>query len=463
MMSTATIDSPAAFEEYLGTLAAGDIAGLQAALADTSDKGFIARVKGYGAHMRAEAGKSGTASAELNAQIREQAQAVFADMIKDEKSAKRLNLNPIDTRPQAGPIPGRGINRRAVGAELIGTFDGFGDFVQAMWHRDMPRSQALLDGAKKVRAYTEKIPADGGFLVPEEFRSQLLEMSLEAAVVRPRATVVPMNSLELSFPAVDETSHASHVYGGITVYRTEEAAALTASNAQFRRVKLTASKQTALANLSNEVIKDTAGAIVVYTNRLVPRAIAFAEDDDFQTGTGAGEPLGMLHPNNTAIISVAKRTGQDADTIVWENIVDMYARMLPSSIANSVWVVTPDAFPQLATMGLVVGTGGGPIWLPDGTGAPTMTLLGRPIVVTEKTPAILGDIGDISLVDYSYYLIGDRQQLEMASSDHVLFSSDQTQLRFIQRNDGQPWIVSPLTPKNGGPTLSAVVQLATRS
>ena len=456
----AVIDSPRAFEDYLGALTADGEDAVIKAIADTGENGFGAQVKRYVAAMQAE---KTPVSAELAAEIREQAQVVLAEMLKDTQAGKgkRLNLNPFDHAAVAGR-PGFGRNPRAAGAALDGVFGDFGEFVQAMWHRDMPLSSEQRDGASKVRAYTEKIGSDGGFLVPEEFRTQLLMMSLENAVVRPRATVVPMGALELSFPAIDETSHASSLFGGVIVYRTEEAAALTASNAQLRRVKLTTSKQTALANLSNEVIRDSAGAIMTYTNTLVPKAMAFAEDNDFQNGTGAGEPLGMLRTTNPHVIAVAAESGQLTDTIVWENVVKMFARLLPSSIPNSVWVATPDAFPQLATMGLVVGTGGGPIWLPDGTGAPTMTLLGRPIVMTEKTPGVLGDQGDLSLVDYSYYLIGDRQQVEMASSDHSLFSSDQTQLRFIARNDGQPWIISPLTPKNGGPTLSATVQIATR-
>lgn len=462
MMSTATIDSPAAYEEYLGGLASGDITGLQAALADKGPTGFMGRLKGYTDHMREQAAKPGTTAAELDAQIREQAQLVLAEMIKDDKTARRLNLNPVDTRAAASR-PGHGHNPRARGAAADGMFGSMGEFVQDLWHHQSKYGAPSAEQHKRFSAYSEKVPAEGGFLVPEEFRADLLRMSLENSVVRPRARVVPMGSLELSFPAIDDTSHASSLFGGVIVYRTEEAAALTASNAQLRRVKLTATKQTALANISNEVIKDTAGAVETVVRELVPEAIAFAEDDDYLTGTGAGEPLGHILPGQPHVIAVAKRTGQDADTIVWENIVDMYARLLPASIGRSVWVITPDAFPQLATMGLVVGTGGGPIWLPDGTGAPTMTLLGRPIVVTEKAPAVLGDVGDISLVDFGYYLIGDRQGLEITSSEHSLFSSDQTQLRFIQRNDGQPWIISPLTPKNGGPTLSAVVQLATRS
>jgi HK97 family phage major capsid protein len=141
----------------------------------------------------------------------------------------------------------------------------------------------------------------------------------------------------------------------------------------------------------------------------------------------------------------------------------MYARMLPSSLARAVWVVTPDAFVELATMALNVGVGGSAVWITDATGSPTLTLLGRPVIMSEKTPGILGAQGDISFVDWGLYLIGDRQQMTIESSEHVKFGSDKTQFRVIQRNDGRPWLQSAITPQNGGPTLSGFVQLAVRA
>src|SRR3546814_17444645 len=77
----------------------------------------------------------------------------------------------------------------------------------------------------------------------------------------------------------------------------------------------------------------------------------------------------------------------------------MYARMLPSSLERAVWIASPDTFVELATMALTVGTGGSAVWLTDGTGAPTLTLLGRPVIMTEKAPGALGAVGDLSFVD----------------------------------------------------------------
>jgi HK97 family phage major capsid protein len=66
-------------------------------------------------------------------------------------------------------------------------------------------------------------------------------------------------------------------------------------------------------------------------------------------------------------------------------------------------------------------------------------------------------------VVFSYYLIGDRQELSVATSPHVQFVNDRTVFRFIQRVDGRPWVDSALTPRNGTNTVSPYVTVAVRA
>lgn len=179
-------------------------------------------------------------------------------------------------------------------------------------------------------------------------------------------------------------------------------------------------------------------------------------------GSGVGEPLGFLGAGNSAAVAVAKESGQVADTIVVENVIKMYSRMLPSSLARGIWVCSPEAIPELYTMALSVGTGGGPVMLTNVAGPAPMTIFGRPLVVSEKAGR-LGDRSDLSFVDLSYYLIGDRQQMSADSSTEYKFGNDQTAYRIIQRVDGRPWLKSAVTPANGGPTLSPFVEIADRA
>ncbi|MEI5100305.1 phage major capsid protein [Streptomyces sp. PmtG] len=311
-------------------------------------------------------------------------------------------------------------------------------------------------------AFGSSVPADGGFLIPEFLRSELLRVALEMAVVRSRARVVPMETLSVPYPMIDSTSNASSVYGGITGYWTEEGGTLSDSSPTFGRINLLAKKLTLYSEIPNELFQDSLISLEQFMSESYPEALAWFEDVAFTSGDGAGQPLGFL--NAPAAVSVAKESGQTADTIVWENIVKAYARMLPSSMSRAVWVANNDTFPELATMALSVGTGGSAVWIGDGGGeaAPPMRILGRPVIFTEKVPTV-GDAGDINLIDFGYYLIGDRQAMQSSTSTEFRFNTDKTAMRVIERVDGQPWIQSAITPRQGSNTLSPFVKIAARA
>ena len=428
--------------------------------------------------------------------IRDQVQSVMFDMIRDNGGGRRpngLNLgNAVQFdghRPRlalsadgtASVSHGRGCvyNKTSVGAQFEAAyrpedrFASIGEYCQAIKEEARPTSarnrKELLQKLENVRSFQNSFssedPAAGGFLIPEIMRSELLQLALEDSIVRSRATVIPMSTLRVPIPTVDDTSHVSTLFGGVQFYWTEEAASLTESQAKFGRVVLDAKKLTGFFKVPNELLAD-APAFSGWFDTRIPAGLAWAEDVAFLSETGAGTPQGFI--NSPASVQVAAQSGQATKTIVWENIVGMYARMLPTSIKNAVWVASIDSFPELATMALSVGTGGGPVWIGNfaggqgGADTPPVNILGRPVIFTEKVGP-LGTTGDIGFYDMSYYLIGDRQQVEVAASDQFAFQNDQTAYRIIERVDGRPWLQTPLTPHNGSSnTLTAFVQLASR-
>lgn len=437
-------------------------AGLEEFMLDAKKmKALFARKDGFAEFVRNYAKAVHDKDQEIATQVREETQRVLAQWLKDNEAEgiKRVNLDP------AAPVPDRraqakGLyNPRAMGAAIDTEFANSAEYFQAIWH-NTNRDAKLQAKISRVRnAFSTTVPSEGGFLVPETLRAELLRVALETSIVRPRARVIPMETLRVPFPAIDTTSNVSSVFGGIVGYWTEEGAALTASQASFGRILLDAKKLTAYTEVPNELISDSITSFQAFIDEIFPEALGFYEDIAFISGTGVGEPLGFL--NGSAAVSVAAEAGQQAATIVWENIAKMYARMLPGSLGRAVWVASIDTFPELATMALSVGTGGSAIWLNNGAVGPPVTILGRPVIFTEKTP-LLGGSGDINFVDFGFYLVGDRQVMSAMSSPHFKFQNDQTAYRIIERVDGRPWLNSAITPKNNGPTLSPFVKLAAR-
>lgn len=394
------------------------------------------------------------------AEEREATQLALSNIAKEFANGKRLDLSARTTN--------KFYNKRAAGQKADAIYGGSGEafdtcaYLNSIW-KDQTKPEYLEQRAQlqKIRNdYGSVVPSDGGYLIPETLRSELLRVALETAIIRPRARTIPMETLRVPFPTVDSTSNASSVHGGVIGYWAEESAALTESQATFGRVVLQANKLTTYCEAPNELMQDSIISFAAFINQIFPEAIAWFEDKAFFSGTGVGEPLGFL--NAGAAVSVTKETGQPATTIVWQNILKMYARMLPTSLGRAVWIANIDTFPELMQMGLAVGTGGAPVMLGNGQLGPPMTMLGRPVIFTEKASTV-GAAGDINFVDLAYYLIGDRQVATGAVSDHYKFANDQTAFRFTQRVDGRPWINNAITPNVGSSTLSPFVKIAVRA
>lgn len=362
-------------------------------------------------------------------------------------------------RPDMGaPGPQRPVrNELAKRMEDIG-FANLGDFAKEIWHRNT-NAKRMPQIHEVQNAFSSNDAATGGYLIPESFDSEIRQLTLEQSIVRSHATVISMSTPQMLFPYVDWTTNVGSTFGGWTVQRIGEGETITPSTAKFGRVKLDVTKQVAGAEVPNEMFADVA-ALDGFIRASLPQAMAFAEDTDFLTGNGAGYPLGVLNAANTALITITKETNQAASSVVIENILKMYARMLPSSKGRAVWLVNPTTLPMLQTMSIAVGTGGAPVMLVNMANGPVQTMLGRPIIETEKVPA-LGSAADISFIDFSYYLIGDRPGSGLESSPHAQFMNDITVMKMTARNDGRPWIQKPLTPANGD-TLSPFVALGAR-
>lgn len=453
-MTTATPTTPKEFEEYLGSFDTPEK--MHAALRDGS---FSAAIKAY------KNAENKTMDA-LKAEVIEQTQASVLEMFKrngvdGDQVSNRVDL--VNKARSTGVSNKALFNDRAPGAPLNGLYGNMGEFFQAAL-ADPRRIQGdAAERYQKLVNLSEAVPSEGGFLVPEEFRSDIFSVALESAVVRPRANVIPMGSLKLKYPAIDFTTEVGEVYGGMVFYWMDEGETIPDTNAAFAALELVAHKLAGAAVVPNELLRD-APALTTWLRTNLPKGIAQFEDIGFLKGNGVAKPLGALHPNNPALITVGAESGQTSG-ITWNNILAMFSRMLPESYDNAVWIITPDAIPEIFSMALPVGTGGSAVMLAEGGGSerPRMTLLGRPIIWSRKAPGTLNTQGDISLVDLSTYLIGDRQDVRVDTSEHAQFLADKTVFRVIERVDGQPQLLSALTPENGGPTLSSYVQLATRS
>ena len=205
-----------------------------------------------------------------------------------------------------------------------------------------------------------------------------------------------------------------------------------------------------------------------FGSRLMDKqAVAIADDlvECIMFGTGVGKPLGAF-VGTSPCVQVAKETGQTADTIVAENIINMNSVIYTGSRGKGNWYYNGEALPQLETMAIAVGTGGIPAYWPAGglaSDSPAR-IKGRPAYETDHCSA-LGDAGDIVFADWSQYLLATKGSVNTAMSIHLRFDYDEVAFRSTFRVDGRPSWDSNLKPRKGDTDrrVSPFVKLAERA
>jgi HK97 family phage major capsid protein len=340
-------------------------------------------------------------------------------------------------------------------------FADFNDFIRAV-HSGMndARFQAVAQGMGG------NSPTDGGFLIPTSYSAELLDQGLESEIVRPRAYVTPMTTSSKRIAGLDDLDNSgSAPYGGLALTWANEGDAPAAKKAKTRQIELIAKKAMLFAFASNELIADGL-SFDEMIGQAMQKSLSWGLDNAFLNGDGAGKPLGVL--NDPALIVVAKETSpaQGANTVWYQNIVNMFSRLHPACLANSVWVANSSTLPQLLRMQITVmnvagseNVGGSAVPVFSTTGG-DFRLLGRPVLFTEKLPA-LSSQGDIIFCDFSQYCIGLRKEITLERSIYAGWSSDESAYRAIVRCDGQGKWKGAFKPKAGN-TSSWCVALGAR-
>lgn len=308
---------------------------------------------------------------------------------------------------------------------------------------------------------TEGTGADGGFAVPPAFQTEIVQKVMGEESLLSRADVIETTSNNFSFPKDETTPWQSS--GGVQAYWEGEAGQLTQSKIALEGETLKLSKITALIPVTEDLLED-APALDSYLRRKVPEKFDWKISDAMVNGTGAGQPMGIL--NAGCLVSVAKESAQAADSILAENVINMWARVYGPCRKNAIWLINQDIEPQLTTMTIDGGNSSFQMYVPAGglNDDPYNRLLGRPVVPCQACQT-LGDKGDIVIADWLQYaaIVKAQQRIRADISMHLWFDYDMLAFRFIMRMAGQPWWRTAIDPANGTNTLSCFVTLDERA
>lgn len=367
------------------------------------------------------------------------------------------NYDELETEGQNQFIE-KNINKKDNG------FESFGEMLQsvAKARTSGQVDKRLLNAASGASA---NVPSDGGFLISPTRSGEIWQKMYENGQILNRCSVyeIGQNSDGLEVPYVDETSRANGSrWGGLRAYWEGEVDTPTSSKTKLGKWESRLVDLKALVYVTERLLEDAPALESLVMSQIDPE-FTFKIEDAIINGTGVGQPKGIVGDPGT--VSVSAESGQSSTTIVAENLMKMYTRLWGRSRQGAAWFINQNIEFELMTMGLSIGAGGVPVYMPANglSSEPYSTLFGKPIIPVEYCPT-LGTVGDIIFANFSEYALIRKGGLRQASSIHVKFLTDEMTFKFNMRINGRNKWKSALTPykSSGSDTLSPFVTLATR-
>lgn len=267
-----------------------------------------------------------------------------------------------------------------------------------------------------VAVLNEGSGSAGGYAVPQEFATQLVEKLQNENVMRQLANVITTAS-DRNIPVENALGFAAW---------TAESGAYNESDASFSRVILKANKLTRIIKVSEELLQDAMFDLQAYLVRNFGRVFAIAEEAAFVNGDGVAKPTGVLGAAEVGI------TAASATTVTGDEIIGLYHSLKPAYRAQASFLMN-DA--TALVIRKLKDSQGRYLWA-DGFNQSPSTILGRPVYVSDGVPTIATGVRSIAFGDFSYYTIADRNPATFQRLNELYAANGQVGFRMAERTDG---------------------------
>lgn len=274
----------------------------------------------------------------------------------------------------------------------------------------------------------------GGYLVPEELSSAIIDLRETYGVFRQNVQVVPMSSDTLIVPRRS---------GGLTAYYVAENNDATATQKTWDGVQLVAKKLAALVRYSNEVAED---ALINMADDLVGEiayAFALQEDQAGFIGDGTstyggiqGVTTKITNSLYTASVTTAATGHVGFDTLTLSDFHNLMGTLPQFAMMNAKWYISAAGFAQSMQRLMWAGGGNTSNTIEGGTG---YSFLGYPVVISQVLNSTSGsDVSKIKLLFGNLGMcaaMGTRRDIQIGASKDRYFEFDQVAILGTQRFD----------------------------
>lgn len=312
----------------------------------------------------------------------------------------------------------------------------FGDYLLAIQRNDTKR---LMQVYKSTKDMSSTSGGGGGYLVPEEFSTALLNIMNEESPILSRCFRQPVTAPSGRYPSLDmftaptAGSGNTAMSGGLTPATVVEGAAYGEDEPLIELLQYNVNKIGEVVDVPVELMDDSAIGIETLLRRLFAIAMNSKVERHVLRGSGVGEPLGIMNANCAVAVTTASDNAfAEADALA------MFARFKEFPGSNAVWIMHRGVIPDFSNFTSSNSD------LVEWRQQMPNSMLGYPILYSEHSPQD-DNAGDVILADLGAYIIFDRKQLTIGFSEHAKFENDLVVWKYNVRLDGMPWLRNTIT------------------
>ncbi len=340
---------------------------------------------------------------ELNRRMGDRVGPMVVEIL-DEK-IKSLGLDRVDRKhgifPDAEAVRGSDLSR-AGKAKLF--------LKGAILHCD--------PGVETVRkALSEGSDGAGGYLVPAEYREELVKRLPELSELFPHVRKVPVASDSGDYPKLS---------GDVSItWGRAENAGLTETDPTFTQVTWTVQNMSAITYMSRELACDSNPNIVDTITDLFSEAVAAERDKVIAVGkTGDSQPEGIYSASGLSSVATV-------GTLSYADLVEIKYTLKRKYQRNARWVMNSTNMQRITAL---TDDNGQPLIRDAMWAGAKPHILGNEFSVQDDLPDDIILFGDLS----QYYWF-DREQMviESTSTGGDTFKKHQVAIKVVERCDGK--------------------------
>lgn len=241
----------------------------------------------------------------------------------------------------------------------------------------------------------------GGYLVPQNFRNEIIKNLVEFSPVRSVATV---STVEAGLGDIILPKRT----GKPTAAWVTETGARAATESAYGQQTISLAEAGCYVDISRRLLEDSAFGMESEIARDLAEEFGRLESAAFVNGTGTNQPKGFMAETFTSV------TTAGSVTIAPDDLINVYHSMPTAYASRGTWVMNRDL---IATVRKFKNTGGDYLWQDSLRSDLPATFLGRPVLEMIDMPALAANATPIVFGDFSNYRIFDRVDLQLIRDD----------------------------------------------